>query len=256
MRPILSRQLWTIAIFLGLWELVGRFGSILKNVIPPFSEVVAHLATLLFSGQLGPDISVSVQEIIVGFVVGLVLGMAFGFLIGAIGFLFKVFEPLLYYFSAIPKIILFPILLLVLGTGLHSKMGMAAVSAFFPIAVNTALALRQVKPIHVRAAKMLGAGRRQTFTQVYLPSMLGPIMSGMRLGLGVAIVGALLAESVIANAGVGYRTVHFYSFYDIPDMYATILLIFIAAFLINAFISKAIEKTTHYATNLENNPYA
>ena len=89
----------------------------------------------------------------------------------------------------------------------------------------------------------------QIYMKVYLPSMLGPILSGIRLGLGVAITGALLAETAVANAGLGFKTMQLYSQLRIAEMYALILLIFVGAFVINALLSKWIQKANRFQGN-------
>jgi ABC-type nitrate/sulfonate/bicarbonate transport system permease component len=249
MKKVWVIQTITVVILLLLWEVIGRSGLILPEVFPPFSQVIWEMFSLLFSGTLGPHVAATVYEILVGFVAGGIMGLVLGAIFGSNLYLYRLFEPLFYYFSAIPKIILFPILLLFLGTGIESKMGMAAVSAFFPVVVNTALSILEVKSIYIRAAKTLGASRSQIYFKVYLPSMLGPILAGMRLGLGVAITGALLAETVIAKNGLGFKTIQYYSQLRIAEMYALILLIFIGAFAVNALVSKWIQKSSRHEGN-------
>lgn len=251
MKSSISIQLITILFLLICWEAIARSGLLIPEVFPTFIEVMEQMVFLLASGTLGPHITVTLYEIFVGIIVGSIFGLLFGGIMGASEYLYQVLEPLFYYFSAIPKIILFPILLLFLGTGVESKMGMGAVSAFFPIVVNTALSVREVKPIYVRAARTLGANRWQIYTKVYLPAMLGPILSGLRLGLGVAITGTLLAETVVARAGLGSEAINYYSQLRIAEMYALLLLIFMGVFLINALVSKLIQKATHYQNNNE-----
>lgn len=246
MNKVLAIRLGTIVLFLAVWELVGRGGFVAGEVLPPASEVFARLIGLFGSDYLAADAYASVYEIVVGFVVGSILGLTFGAVMGANTYLYRLFEPLIYYLGAVPKIILFPILILFLSTGPQSKVGMAAITAFFPIVINTALAFREVKPIYVRAALSLGASRAQLYSKVYVPAMLGPALSGMRLGLGVAITGALLAETAVAQFGLGFRAIELYSQLRIAEMYALILLIFIGASLVNIGIGRLIQKTTHY----------
>lgn len=244
-----SIQVLTIIIALLCWELIARTGLILIDVFPPFSQVVWQACLLLAGRGLVNHIVTSAFEIVMGFVIGGGVGLLVGALLGDNRYLHTLFEPILYYFAAIPKIIIFPILLLFFGSGVSSKIGMAALSAFFPIAVNTSIALLEVKPIHVRVALNLGAKRHQLFSKVYLPAMLGPLLSGMRLGFGVALTGALLGEAIAAKAGMGYKAVQYYSQYRVTEMYAVILIIFIAVFLINVAISFIIQRVTRFQTN-------
>lgn len=246
-------QLITVLGLLVLWELVGRSGLFISEVFPSFSEVLVQLGSILVSGNLGLHAGTTIYEVVIGFLFGGVFGLLIGGVMGASDYIYRVLEPLFYYFSAVPKIILFPVLLLFLGTGVESKMGMGAVSAFFPIVVNTALSVREVKPIYVRTARTLGASRWQIYTKVYVPSMLGPILAGMRLGLGVAITGTLLAETIVSRAGLGSQAVYYYSQLRIAEMYALLLLIFVGAYLINVLVSRLIRKATHYQNNNDQN---
>lgn len=236
----------TVLLIVVSWELLGRSGLVLSEIFPPASEIFIRLFELLVSGTLGTHAYVSLYEIFAGFMVGGLLGLTVGASMGASPYLHRLFEPLVYYLGSVPKIILFPVFILFLGTGLESKIGLAAIAAFFPITINTALAVGEVKPIFVRAARTLEASRLQLYSKVYLPSMAGPILSGMRLGLGVSIIAALLAETSVAQVGLGFLMIEFYSQLRIAEMYALILLIFIAAFAVNSGISWLISKVTHY----------
>lgn len=246
MKSTFGIRLASILIFLGLWEVVGRSGLVLPQVLPPASEVLVELFGLFNSSYLAEDAAASLYEILLGLFFGSIFGLAVGICMGASSYLYSVLEPLIYYFGAIPKIVVFPLFILFLGTGLESKIGMATISAFFPIVFNTALAIREVKPIHVRAARTLGASWLQLYGKVYVPSTLGPMLFGIRLGLGIAVTGALLAETAVADVGLGFRAIELYSQLRIAEMYALILLIFIGASLLNLGFGKLIQMTTHY----------
>lgn len=217
-----------------------------SGVFPPASAVFMELIDIFNSGYIVEDVYTSLYEIGVGLVFGSLLGLATGICMGASTYLYRLLDPLIYYLNSVPKIVLLPLFILFLGTGVESKAGIATISALFPITLNTALAVEAVKPIHIRAARSLGASRMQLYRKVYVPATLGPILSGVRLGLGVAVTGALLAETAIANAGLGFRAIELYSQLRIAEMYALLLLIFVGASLINIGFGKLIQKTTHY----------
>lgn len=239
-------QLATVAAFLGVWEAIGRSGLFAHNVLPPMSDVVSRLFGMLGSSAMWFDFEVTGWEIGAGLVFGIGIGLLLGLAIALRRGAWPTLEPLLYYASSMPKIILLPVLLLYLGTGLHSKAGMAAVSAAFPVIVTTAVGIGEVRELHVRAARMLGAGRWQILRTVYLPAAAGPILSGVRLGLGVAITGALLAETSVADAGVGFRAINDYQNLHIVDMYAVLLLVFLMAVAINAVLGIVLARVTRY----------
>lgn len=239
-------RIGAVVLFLGVWEFLARAGLVLDTVLPPASEVFASIAEVVTEPRFPTDVYVSLYEVFVGAGIGLAIGLPFGAFMGSTAYLYRLLDPLVYYLAAVPKIILFPILILFLGTGVESKVGMAALSALFPIAVNIALAVREVKPIYITAARTLGASRLQMYRFVYTPAILGPALAGFRLGLGVAITGALLAETKVANFGLGFRSIEYYSRLQIDEMYALLLLIFAGAALINLMFSALIRRATHY----------
>lgn len=243
---ITTIRLGTVAALIAVWEIVARSGLVLDTVLPPPTDVLVAFVRLFGSETLAADLYASCYEIGMGFVVGAAAAIVFGGLLGTSDYLYRVFEPLIYYFGAVPKIVLFPILILFLGTGFESKVGMAAVSAFFPVVVNTALSVREVNPVHVRAARSLGATRAQLWSKVYTPAVLGPVLSGMRLGLAVSVTATLLAETKVAQEGLGFRAVELYSQLRIDEMYALLLLIFVLAAVVNAGLGYLIARATHY----------
>jgi len=246
MKWVWALRLGAVLLFLGVWEVAARTGLVLETVLPPATEVFGNIATVAGRPSFGLDVYASLYEVFVGVAIGALIGFVIGAVMGSTAYLYKLLDPLVYYTGAVPKIVLFPILILFLGTGVESKVGIAAISAAFPIAVNTALALREVKPIHVKAAKALGASRIQMYRFVYTPAVLGPVLGGVRLGLGVAITASLLAETKVANVGLGFRSIEYYSRLQISEMYALLLLVFMGAAVINLGLSALIRRATHY----------
>jgi ABC-type nitrate/sulfonate/bicarbonate transport system permease component len=240
----------SLVLFLGFWEALSRSGLVLDTVLPPASEVVVQGIQLFQMPTIWKDAYASVYEIVVGLAIGGMFGVLGGCLVGSSCYLSKLFEPIFFYLASVPKIILLPIFVLFLGIGLGSKIGMSAVSAFFPIIVNTALAIREVKPIYVRVGRTFGASRLQLYRSVFAPSVLGPVLSGIRLGLGVAITGALLAETKVAQFGLGFRAIELYSQLRIAEMYALLILVFVCAAAVNLLLGYFISRTTRFAPQM------
>jgi len=236
----------SLIVFLGVWEALSRSGLVLQTILPPPSEVVVQGVLLFQIPTIWLDIYVSVYEILYGLIIGVALGLIGGGVIGSSRYLSELSEPIFYYLASVPKIILLPLFVLFLGIGLESKIGMSAVSAFFPILVNTALAVREVKPVYVRVGKSFGANPFQLYRKVVAPAIAGPVLSGIRLGLGVAITGALLAETKVAQFGVGYRAIDLYSQLRIAQMYALLALVFIVAAALNFLLGYFITRATRF----------
>lgn len=247
----MKTRLIALVIVVGGWELAARSGWLSATVLPPFSSVLVSLVRQLGEHNTWYQAYVSAWAIVVGFVIGTAAGLVFAAITTVIRVLWTASEPVLYYLSSLPKIILFPVLLLYLSTGIYSKVGMGAVSAFFPVAITASQALHEVPPVQLRAARTLGAGRRKLLTHVYLPAAAGPVLSGLRLGLAVAVTGVLLAETSVASAGLGWQALQDYDNLRITDMYALLLFVFFAAVLINAGIGRLIRHVTRHIQTTE-----
>jgi len=228
----------------AIWEAVARSGRLPAGVLPPLTTVVAALPTVLTGQGLGQDVLTSLTEIAVGLVIGYASGLAVGALIGTNRLLHQATEPILYSLGAVPKIVLLPLLILLLGAGMGSKAGIATVSAFFPVAVATAAALQNMPRRFVDAARLLGARGPRLWLTVYTPALLGPILTGLRIGLGVGTTGVLLAESSVAQNGLGLRAIQLYSQLLVDQLYALLLLIFLVVLLLNTVLDAGIQRLT------------
>lgn len=145
----------------------------------------------------------------------------------------QIMEPIILYLAVVPKIVIFPIFILFLGIGTGSKPAVGAIAAFFPIVLLTIAGMREVKPVYLDVARTLGAGTWQLATKVYLPAITGFVFTGLRIGMGASVTGALLAETKIAKAGLGFMIVEYYSQFRMADMYSLLLFIFILAAVAN-----------------------
>jgi ABC-type nitrate/sulfonate/bicarbonate transport system permease component len=124
------------------------------------------------------------------------------------------------------------------GVGPASKVAMGALSCFFPIVLSVASGMRQIDPVLIRVGQSFKASRWQTAIKIHLPAMRAPILNGVRLGLGVAIIGTLLAETKLSNVGVGYLIMQAYSVFDMPRMYAMLIVLFTLAIGANALVGR------------------
>jgi ABC-type nitrate/sulfonate/bicarbonate transport system permease component len=184
------------------------------------------------------NLAVTLGEIGLALLIGGIAGVAVGLVLGANPFLSRAFEPFIYYLGPTPKIIFFPIMIMWFGVGSGSKIAMGALSCFFPIAISIAGGMRQIEPVLVRVGRSFRASAWQMATRIYLPAMREPLLNGMRLGLGIAIIGTLLAETKLSNRGLGYLVIQAYSLFDMPKMYALLIVIFVIAIGANALIGR------------------
>ena len=207
---------------------------------PPPYRVLGAAGELISGGEINQHLLVTLYETLTGFLIAIILGIWIGLLLGVSRTLALIFEPIILSGYAIPKIIFLPLLMMIFGVGLNSKIANAALHAVFPVILNTLVGIREVNGIFLKVARSMNATRVQTFAKVYFPSMVPPVFAGMRIGLGFCFLGSLLAELFEAKMGLGFLVAHFYNTGQIAKMLAVILLVFLLTMMINAGM-KAIE---------------
>ncbi len=241
-RPWLSSvTLLRIAIVvcaLAAWEIMAKSGIFYRGVVPPLPAIGTALAKLLSTRDFYWNIGVTAQEIAIGLVIGGVCGLLAGLVIGANRFVAKAFEPYLYYLGPTPKIVFFPVMIMWFGVGGGSKIAMGAASCFFPIALSVAAGMREIDPILIRVGASFRAKPWQMATKIYLPAMRHPIVNGLRLGLGVALIGTLLAETKLSNRGLGFLVIQAYNSFNMPQLYAILVVLFVLAIGVNVLVAR------------------
>ena len=230
-----------IAVALGIlafWEILSRSGLFYGEVIPSLLRIAVSLGKLVVDPVFYKNLQVTALETIASLAIGAVAGVVTGILLGANRFLMRAFEPYVYYLSPTPRIILFPVMIMWFGVGPASKVALGALSAYFAIALSTAAGMRQIDHILIRVGRSFRATTWQMATKIYLPAMRVPILNGLRLGMGTAIITVLLAETKLSNQGLGYMIMQIYTRFDMPALYALLIVVFAIAGLCNALIGK------------------
>jgi NitT/TauT family transport system permease protein len=236
--PVTQVRIVIILALLVIWELVARSGLLYRDVVPSLFAIGTAIWKLLSTPDFYWHLGVTAGEIGTGLLVGGVSGLIVGLVLGGNRLLSKAFEPYLYYLGPTPKIIFFPIMIMWFGVGPGSKIAMGAISCFFPIALSTAAGMRQIDKVLIRVGRSFRLNAWQMATKIYLPAMRHPIINGVRLGLGVAIIGTLLAETKLSNRGIGYLIIQAYSLFDMPRMYAMLIVLFVLAIGANAVVGR------------------
>ncbi len=212
--PAAVRRLLTPVIVVLLWEGLVRVGVLDRRFIPPPSVVLATWFVWIFGrGTTISDPYVgtwlssardSAVRVALGFGAAAVVGVALGTLVGWFRAAEDLVDPLIQLLRPIPITAWVPFAIIFFGFYTMSAVFLIGLGAFFPIVVNTTAGVRQVPPILVRAARMLGTGSGEILFRVALPAALPSIFTGLRLGLGVAWVLVIVAEMVAVKSGLGY----------------------------------------------------
>jgi ABC-type nitrate/sulfonate/bicarbonate transport system permease component len=221
-----------------IWEGMARSGLLYRDVVPSLFKIAAALVALLSGGEYYFHLGVTVGEIAVALAIGGGLGVVVGLVLGANRFLARAYEIYLYYLGPTPKIIFFPVMIMWFGVGPASKVALGALSCFFPVALSVAAGMRQIDKVLIRVGRSFRADTGQMITKIYLPAMRHPIINGVRLGLGIALIGTLLAETKLSNKGIGFLIINAYSTFDMPRMYANLIVLFVIAIGANALVGR------------------
>lgn len=192
-------------IVIPLWELVVRLGFI-KRVTLSSPSIIANTAIndLLINRELWPHLFQSSQQFFLGLGLALLTGVPLGLSLGLFRRLNYFLDPWLSAIYATPTIALVPIIVLVLGLGLESKVFIVWLEAIFVVVVSTMAGVRAAEARYLDLAKSFRASRWMTFTSVILPSSFPYILTALRLGTTRALVGVVVAEFFAANKGIGF----------------------------------------------------
>ncbi|HEY1541107.1 MAG TPA: ABC transporter permease subunit [Xanthobacteraceae bacterium] len=237
-QPVTLLRAAIIVAVLVIWEAVAASGLLYRDVVPRLPVIAVALWKLLSTPEFYGHLWVTAKEIGIGLAIGGISGLVAGLALGANRLLARAYEAYLYYLGPTPKIIFFPVMIMWFGVGYGSKIAMAALSCFFPIALSTASGMRQIDKVLIRVGRSFRLNAWQMTTKIYLPAMRAPIVNGVRLGLGVALIGALLAETRLSKEGIGFLVIQAYSIFDMPRMYAILIVLFVLSIGINAVISR------------------
>lgn len=227
-----------VAVFLTLWQIIG-------SILPPFfistpSSVLRGLWDLTFPSQGGPmlysgpvklasgltkALGESILTFVFGFLAAAVIGVVIGLLMGRSRVIEHLFDPFVSLLYSTPKIALIPLIVIWFGVGLKAKALVVFLSALFPIIVPTYIGAKHTSPVLIEAAQAFGVSRRGLFRRVVLPSTLPYIVAGLRLAVGRALVGMVVAEMLLEVKGLGSLLRIYGAQFDTAKVFAIIVVL-------------------------------
>lgn len=236
--PVTLLRIAIIVTIVAVWEATAASGLLFRDVVPSLATIGAALGAILIDREFYWHLGVTLSEVAAALAIGGTAGLAVGIALGANRFLSEAFERFLYYLGPTPKIIFFPVMIMWFGVGPGSKVALGTLSCFFPIALSAAAGMRQIDKVLIKVGRSFRATAWQMAAKIYLPAMRDPVVNGVRLGLGVAIIGTLLAETKLSNRGVGFLIINSYATFDMPRMYSLLIILFVLSIGANALVSR------------------
>ena len=227
------RRLIVIALIV-LWEVLPRTGAIPELFLPSLSRTLQ--AGWSEATEYRHALLVTLYEVAVAMVIACGGGILAGAVIGSLPRPRVLIMPMVSSLYAVPLVILYPVFTVWLGIGSESKIAFAGLYGFLPTMLATAAGIQTIDPQLLLAARSMGATLSQRITRVVIPAAIPTMLSGLRVGGALVIVGVVVSEMLISSAGIGYLISRYRTILDSPHVFAGILLVLAMAVAFNALI--------------------
>ncbi len=245
-----------VAAVFAAWETLSRTGMVNPRLLPSASDTLAMLWELLQRASVRNDLAVTASEVLTAFILAVPVGAAIGFAIAENRYFAEVAKPLLFFAFSIPKSIFLPMFILVFGVGFSQKVGFGFFSTIFIVIMSTTTAVESVKVDHLQtidpqlvlAARSMGATLTQRLIRVIIPAAIPTVLSGLRVGGALVIVGVVVSEMLISSAGIGYLISRYRTILDSPHVFAGVLSVLAMAIAFNAAIKWIERKASIWQT--------
>jgi NitT/TauT family transport system permease protein len=216
------------------WILLFQWAG--PEALSPPGDTLRRIAEFLASSQFWPHAAATGIAFFYGCMLALVGGLALGFVLGGHRLAGQVGEPILSSLYSIPKITLYPVILLVFGLGISAKVAFGALHGIFPVALFTIGALKNTSPVLTKTARVLRLTPVETARTVLLPAALPEIVTGLRIGFSATLLGTLIGELFASDQGIGFMLIRAMEAHKVLDIMALTLLLFGFAALANALL--------------------
>ncbi|MFQ5849925.1 MAG: ABC transporter permease [Candidatus Binatia bacterium] len=221
------------AVLLALWEILVRIIHVPDFILPPPRDLYAAFVAMFYIIVFHAGITFG--EAVGGFALSFVLGVGFAISIVYSRHIQNTIYPLIVILYAMPKSALAPLMVIWIGYGMFSKMSIAFLVAFFPIVVNTVVGLKEVEPELLDLAHINRASQFDVFTKIRLPNSLPYMFAGIKVALILSVTGAIVAEFVAANQGLGYLILQ--ALYSLDTALTLVILLILALLSLGLFMS-------------------
>jgi ABC-type nitrate/sulfonate/bicarbonate transport system permease component len=222
-----------IALLIAVWQALVSFGYAPVTLLPPPGRVFARLAQQLVTGTFQQEIAATLFRLFAGFAIAVVLGVGIGLAAAANPAVNAVVRPIVRVLAPLPKVALYPALLLLLGFGHESKITLVAADALFPILLSTYYGASTVEQKLIWSAMAAGTPPREILFKVVLPAAMPSILTGCRIGLVISCIVVFLAEMITSTDGLGHLLVTAARTFQAVDMFVPLITISLLGLILN-----------------------
>lgn len=230
-------RLYYIVLFLLLWEIGARLYSDPLFMSPP-SDIVRGIVIILFDPNIQRALELAFVEIAVAFVLSVTIGLAIGFAIGLNRYVYHVFYKGILILYGVPKVVVFPLIILSFGIGANAKIAFGLVHGVFPILVAVVSGVQSYNPILAKAASAMGAKRWHFLRWVIVPQLVPVLFTGMRLAMSGVLLGVILAELYVSSLGIGYYAIRFSQNFHPAKLFALVGVLAFMAIVLNEMLRR------------------
>ena len=241
----LADTLAIAAVLLLAWQILHQLVG--ATALPAPAPTLAYLVRLVPTARFAANAKATLLSLAFALVLAYGMGLAMGVWMGAHRLSGAVGEPILVALYSIPKIVLYPVILLAFGLGMSGKVAFGALHGILPVALITMGAIRNIPPVYLKSAETLHLSRWQTIATVLFPATLPEVVTGLRIGFTVTLLGVLLAEMFAAKRGLGSLIINAMQLLQAEELLTVALVLFTFAALANALLLYMEHKLHHRA---------
>lgn len=231
----------TVVLLVG-WQLL--YMAVGEVALRSPLTTMQSLGKLLTDERFHPHVAESLLAFAQGFAIAIAIGLLIGLTLGANRLAGEVAEPILVALYSIPKVTLYPVILLFFGIGMPAKVAFGAIHGIVPISIFAMNAIRNINPVYLRAARTMKLFRREVAQKILLPAALPEIVTGIRVGFSLTLIGTLIGEMFGAQRGIGHLLMQAMSQHRMESIMALTLLLVIFAAVVNGILL-AIDRRMH-----------
>lgn len=223
-----------VVVILTAWQLL--YWSVGDIALRSPLETFVYMRKLFSTGPFWVHFSETARAFVIALVLAIAIGLSIGFLLGLNRFASEVLEPVLVAVYSIPKITLYPILLLMFGLGMSAKVAFGALHGVIPIALFTINAVRNVRPVLIKSGRTMGLGPLAIVRGIVLPAALPEIFTGLRIGFSLTLIGTLLGEMFASQRGLGFLLMNAIGLHNVDLIMALTFLLVLFAATVSSFL--------------------